>query len=90
MERAKTLKNIVSITSFNRGQASKLFNQANSGDSLIVVKNNKPVAVVCGFEEYTLWLELYESIEKELGLQDGLIPESISTLLDKLRRISED
>lgn len=45
---------IVSITQFNKGKASQLFLRASRGETLLVMKNNSPVAVVISPEEYEI------------------------------------
>ena len=40
------LQSLVSITQFNRGQASRIFDRLHSERQLIVLKNNQPSAVI--------------------------------------------
>jgi len=58
------LHNLVSITQFNKGQASKIFDFVKSKKWLIVLKNNSPSAVILAPEEYTRLVE----IEKDYKL----------------------
>lgn len=77
-------KNLVSITQFNRGKASPLFSRAKNGETLLVIKNNTPVAVVLSVEEY----ELLRAFPKEYNRmqQTERIDSSkeMQVLIDKL------
>ena len=54
------LKSLVSITQFNRGQASRIFDRLNTEPQLIVLKNNQPSAIILSPEEYERLLEIEE------------------------------
>ena len=54
------LKSLVSITQFNRGQASRIFDRLSTESQLIVLKNNQPSAVILSPEEYERLLEIEE------------------------------
>lgn len=58
------LNSLVPITQFNRGQASRIFNRLHDEDKLIVLKNNKPTAVILSPKEY----ERLSEIEKDYEL----------------------
>ena len=77
-------KKLVSITQFNRGQASPLFSRVKNGETLLVIKNNAPVAVVLSVEEY----ELLRAFPKEYNRmqQSGYLDSSkeMQALIDKL------
>ena len=51
------LDNLVSITAFNQGQASKIFSRLKKDKQIIVLKNNIPSAVLLSPEEYNRLLE---------------------------------
>lgn len=55
-----TLNSLVSITQFNKGQASRIFDRLNSEKQLIVLKNNVPSAVILSPEEYIRLSEIAE------------------------------
>ena len=55
------LKQLIPITCFNKGKASQLFSRVQKGETLIVLKNNVPVAVVISPEEYRIIEEHYAS-----------------------------
>ena len=49
---ADVLNSLVSITQFNKGQASKIFDRLRTERQLVVLKNNAPSAVILSPEEY--------------------------------------
>lgn len=56
----EALNSLVSITQFNKGQASRIFDRLNSEKQLIVLKNNVPSAVILSPEEYIRLSEIAE------------------------------
>ena len=48
------IKQLIPITQFNKGKASQLFMRAQKGETLVVIKNNTPIAVVLSPEEYEI------------------------------------
>lgn len=56
----EALKSLVSITQFNKGQASRIFDRLNTEKQLIVLKNNVPTAVIISPEEYIRLSEIAE------------------------------
>lgn len=61
---ADILNSLVPITQFNRGQASKIFDRLHSEDQLVVLKNNRPEAVILSPKEY----ERLSKIEEDYTL----------------------
>jgi PHD/YefM family antitoxin component YafN of YafNO toxin-antitoxin module len=57
---ATVLDNIVSISEFSRGGASRAFEKAQGSTPVIVVKNNKPTAIITSPEEYAYLSETEE------------------------------
>lgn len=51
---------IVPITRFNRGEASKIFDEVNAGGVKVVLKNNVPTCVLVRPEQYE---EMVEALE---------------------------
>lgn len=49
---ADILSSLISITQFNKGQASKIFDRLRTERQLVVLKNNAPSAVILSPEEY--------------------------------------
>lgn len=56
----KVLKQLIPITQFNKGKASQLFSRVQKGETLVVLKNNAPVAVVISPEDYEI-IEKYRN-----------------------------
>ena len=56
---------IVSVTMFNQGQASKIFNRLHDEKQIVVLKNNVPTAVLLSPDEYDRLLSLAEKGEKK-------------------------
>ena len=56
----EALNSLVSITQFNKGQASRIFDRLNTEKQLIVLKNNVPSAVIISPEEYIRLSEIAE------------------------------
>lgn len=59
------LNNLVSVTMFNQGQASKIFNRLQSEKQIIVLKNNNPTAILLSPDEYDRLLNLAADGEKK-------------------------
>lgn len=59
------LNNLVSITMFNQGQASKIFSRLKEEKQIVVLKNNVPTAILLSPEEYDRLLSLAEKGESE-------------------------
>ena len=78
---------IVSITQFNKGQASPLFIRASKGESLLVVKNNTPVAVILSSEEYELLRAISKACNKLCNGKRNTDVSELEQLLEKLRVI---
>ena len=59
------LNNLVSVTMFNQGQASKIFNRLHDEKQIVVLKNNVPTAILLSPDEYDWLLNLAEKGEKK-------------------------
>lgn len=64
MTERNLLNNLVSVTMFNQGQASKIFNRLQSEKQIIVLKNNNPTAILLSPDEYDRLLNLAADGEK--------------------------
>ena len=93
---AATFDNIVSISDFSRGGASKAFEKAQGSVPVIVMKNNRPTAVITSPAEYAYLSEteedfvlLSESVLRlaRNGWQDAV---SFGDALDELGITQED
>ena len=65
MTERNLLNNLVSVTMFNQGQASKIFNRLQSEKQIIVLKNNNPTAILLSPDEYDRLLSLAADGEKK-------------------------
>ena len=54
------MKRLVPITRFNRGEASKIFDEVSESGVKIVLKNNVPVGVLVAPEQYQAMVEMLE------------------------------
>lgn len=61
MNDSKILNNMVSITQFNKGQASKIFDRVKTEGRVVVLKNNAPSAIILSFDEYKRLTEIEEN-----------------------------
>ena len=59
------LNNLIPITMFNQGQASKIFNRLQEDKQIVVLKNNVPTAILLSPDEYDRLLNLAEKGEKK-------------------------
>ena len=62
---AEIMKSMIPITRFNRGEASRIFDEVASSGTKIVVKNNRPACVLMSPEQYTELMELKERARKQ-------------------------
>ena len=65
MTERNMLNNSVSVTMFNQGQASKIFNRLQTEKQIIVLKNNNPTAILLSPDEYDRLLNLAADGEKK-------------------------
>ena len=69
---ADVLNSLSSITQFNKGQASKIFDRLRTERQLIVLKNNTPSAVILSPEEYERLAEIEEDYQLLLLAQERI------------------
>ena len=81
---SRFIKNIVSITLFNKGKASQMFSRVDKGETLVVVKNNKPVAIILSPEEYELLQAFPKTYTKELQSGNASKSPELDTLISRL------
>jgi len=65
MTEKNLLNNLVSVTMFNQGQASKIFSRLQADKQIVVLKNNVPTAILLSPDEYDRLLNLTENGEKK-------------------------
>ncbi len=58
------IDDLISVTEANRQGVSKLVSAASAGRELILIKNNKPAAVIIGIEK----LERLQRLEEDIRL----------------------
>lgn len=73
---ANILHSLVSVTQFNKGQASKIFDRLHTERQLIVLKNNAPSAVILSPKEYERLSEIEEDYRLLLLAQERLSNEN--------------
>jgi antitoxin StbD len=76
------MNSIVPITRFNRGEASKIFEEVNESGVKVVFKNNSPVSVLVDPERYEEMVEALEDyasfIEAEKRMKNAQGEKSLS------------
>jgi len=81
---ADVLKSIVSITQFNKGQASKIFDRVRTERQLVVLKNNTPTAVILSTEEFERMCGIEENYQSLLLEQESIANhDKLSTILSR-------
>lgn len=71
------LNSLISITQFNKGQASKIFDRLRTERQLVVLKNNAPSAVILSPEEYERLAEIEEDYKLLLLSQQRIANSSM-------------
>lgn len=90
MDISRMMNHIVPITQFNKGKASQLFSRANRGETLLVIKNNSPIAVVLSPEEYELLRKVSRICAKSYEAENDLFSDDLIALLDRLNDFDEN
>lgn len=85
MDISRFIKNIVSITLFNKGKASQMFSRVHKGETLVVVKNNTPVAIILSPEEYALLQEFPKVYTKEIKSGNASRSSELDALISRLK-----
>ena len=85
MDISRFIKNIVSITLFNKGKASQMFSRVQKGETLVVVKNNTPVAIILSPEEYELLQEFPKVYTKEIKSGNTSRSSELDALISRLK-----
>ena len=57
---------LIPITRFNRGEASRIFEEVRENGVRVVVKNNQAVCVLISPEQYSEILSMVESIKSQI------------------------
>lgn len=90
MDISRMINHIVPITQFNKGKASQLFSRVNRRETLLVIKNNSPVAVILSPEEYELLRKITRACAKSYEAGNNLYSSDLITLLDNLKDFDEN
>lgn len=90
MDISRMIHHIVPITQFNKGKASQLFSRANHGETLLVIKNNSPVAVILSPEEYEMLRNVSRLCSKSYETGNNLYSSDLITLLNSLKEFDEN
>jgi len=76
------MSTIVPISRFNRGEASKIFEEVNETGVKIVLKNNIPVGVIVEPEQYEAMVEMLEDyalfFEAEKRVKNAEVDEPVT------------
>lgn len=76
------MKSIVPITRFNKGEASRIFEEVQASGPKIVMKNNRPACVLMSPEKYESLMEmlsdyiLQEEAERRLASSDETLSQN--------------
>ena len=90
MDFADLIGNIVPITLFNKGKSSQQFSKVSHNETLVVVKNNSPVAVIVPPKEYQLLRQLFNACKKNAeNDSEEKYAEKIKNLMDAIAEFDE-
>lgn len=96
MDIRDVLEHIISVSELGRGKASQVIqNVEKNGDQYIVVKNNKPQAIIVSIEEYTELLRIRDAYHAFKSAEETLIKKvdegkTIAEVMDSLGITDED
>ena len=77
MAMTNILNSLVSITQFNKGQATKIFDRLKEEKRLVVLKNNTPSAVILSPEEFERISEIEENYNLLLKANERLTKDNL-------------
>ncbi|HAL74988.1 MAG TPA: prevent-host-death protein [Clostridiales bacterium] len=72
---ASLLKQVVPVSRFNKGEASKIFDEVKQEGVKVVIKNNAPICVLISIDKF---LELDEKMEDMQLLNEALQREKMA------------
>lgn len=90
MDISRMINHIVPITQFNKGKASQLFSRVSHGETLLVIKNNSPVAVILSPEEYELLRKVTRRCTKSYETGNNAYSSDFIALLNHLKDLDEN
>ena len=77
------VRNTVSISLFNRGQAGKIFDEVKRFGAKVVMKNNTPECVLLSPDEYTKLMDELEDAQLALMAEERLKNFNTKTLISQ-------
>ena len=80
---ADTLKRLVPISQFNKGQAAQVFDRLHHEPQLVVLKNNVPTAVVLSTDEFSRLIEIEENYNLLMLAQARLANNNLNNAIDE-------
>jgi PHD/YefM family antitoxin component YafN of YafNO toxin-antitoxin module len=72
MQTAEIMRSMVPVSRFNKGEASKIFDEVAISGMRIAVKNNRPACVLLSPERYESLLEEIEDLELMMEVEKRL------------------
>jgi antitoxin StbD len=69
---SETLRSLVSISQFSKGQATQVFDRLKNEPQLVVLKNNVPAAILLSPDEFSRLAEIEENYRLLMLAQERL------------------
>ena len=69
---SETLRSLVSISQFSKGQATQVFDRLKNEPQLVVLKNNVPAAILLSPDEFNRLAEIEENYRLLMFAQERL------------------
>lgn len=79
----QTLRSLVSISQFSKGQATRVFDRLKNEPQLVVLKNNVPAAILLSPEEFGRLAEIEENYRLLMLAQERLSDEQLANARDE-------
>lgn len=74
----ETLRSLVSISQFSKGQTTKVFDRLKNEPQLVVLKNNVPVAILLSPDEFSRMAEIEENYRLLMLAQERLAHDNLA------------
>lgn len=74
---SETLRSLVSISQFSKGQATQVFDRLKNEPQLVVLKNNVPAAILLSPDEFSRLAEIEENYRLLMLAQERLTGSSL-------------
>ena len=74
---SETLRSLVSISQFSKGQATQVFDRLKNEPQLVVLKNNVPAAILLSPDEFSRLAEIEENYRLLMLAQERLTVSSL-------------